>query len=84
MHPRPPRHLRDPRPVSRAEDELVSLLVVEVDEACIGAQGVGDLLRDERQHLLEVERRVDGRDRLAQQTEVAVTYVHPAIVAVVG
>ena len=75
-HPRPPRHLVDARAVRRAQDELVRALVVEVDEAGVRLERVRDLARDEREHLLEVERRVDGRDRLGQQPEVACGRVH--------
>ena len=77
-HPRPPRHLLDRRPVRRAQDELVRPLVVEVDKARVRLERVRDLVRDEREHLLEVERRVDGRDRLRQQAEVACGFLHAA------
>ena len=62
----------------RPQHELVGLLVVEVDEAGVGAERVGDLARDEREHLLEVERRVDGGDRLGQQAQVPGGLVHLA------
>ena len=61
---RPARHLVDAGAVRRAQDELVRALVVEVDEAGVGFECLGDRACDERQHLLEVERGVDGRDRL--------------------
>ena len=51
-HPRPPCHLLDARPVRRAEHELVRALVVEIDEAGVGAEGVRHLARDERENLL--------------------------------
>ena len=70
-HPRAPRHLLDARAVRRAQHELVGALVVEVDEARVGVERVGDLARDELEHLLEVERRVDRRDRLGQQAQMA-------------
>ena len=75
-HPRPPRHLLDARPVRRAQHELVGALVVEVDEARVGPERLRDLARDEREHLLEVERRVDRGDRLGQQPQVARGRVH--------
>jgi hypothetical protein len=62
--------------VRRPKHELVRALVVEVDEARIGLERLGDLAGDEREHLLEVERRVDGRDRLGQQPEVTGSRVH--------
>ena len=52
-------------------------LVVEVDEAGVGVERVGDLGRDQREHLLEVERRVDRLDRVGQQPEVAFALIHP-------
>jgi hypothetical protein len=61
--------------------ELVGAFVVEVDETGIGAERVGDVARDEREHLLEIERRIDGLDRLRQQTQVAFADVHEEIVA---
>ena len=64
----------------RPEDELVGPLVVEIDEAGVGAEGVRDLLGDEVEHLLEVERRVDGGGRLGEEAEVPLGRVHPAIV----
>jgi hypothetical protein len=79
-HPRATRHLLDPRPEGRSQHELVGLLVVEVHEAGIRGERVRCLSRDEREHLLEVERRVDRRDRLRQQAQVARRLVHTAIV----
>ena len=76
---RPPRHLLDPRAVRRPEHELVGALVVEVDEACVGAEGISHLGGDERQHLLEVERRVHRGDRLGEQAQVPRGGVHPPI-----
>jgi hypothetical protein len=75
-HPRAPRHLRDARTVRRAQDELVGALDVEVDEAGLRAENVGDLARNEPEYLLQIERRVDGRDRLDQKPEVALARVH--------
>jgi hypothetical protein len=75
-HPRPARHLLDTGAVRRAQDELVRLLVVEVDKAGIGAERIRDLRRDEREHLLEIERRVDGGDRLREQAQVAGGLIH--------
>ena len=51
-HARAPRQVLGARPVRRAEDELVAALVVEVDEAGVGAERVGDLGRDQVEHLL--------------------------------
>jgi hypothetical protein len=64
--------------VGRAQDELVRLLVVEVDEAGVGAERVGDLRGHEREHLFEVERRVDRGDRLGQQAQMTRCLVHVA------
>ncbi len=70
-HPRCPRHLLDAAPVRRAQDELVRALVVQVDEAGVGPERVGDLARNQLEHLLEVERRVDSRNRLGQEAKVS-------------
>ena len=75
-HPRRARQLLDPRAVGRAQDELVGPLVVEVDEARVRPERVGDLARDELEHLLQVERRVDRRDRLGQEPQVTSGGVH--------
>jgi hypothetical protein len=75
-HPWTLRHLLDPRAVRRPEDELVAALLVQVDEAGLGPECVCDLLGDEREHLLQIERRVDGRDRLGEEAQVALSYVH--------
>jgi hypothetical protein len=69
-HPRTARHLLDAGAVRRPQHELVRPLVVQIDEAGVGLERLGDLAGDEREHLLEVERRVDGGDRLRQQAEV--------------
>jgi len=66
--------------VRGAQDELVAALVVEVDEAGVGLERGCDLLRDEVEDLLEVERRVDGGRRLGQQAEVPLARVHGNIV----
>jgi hypothetical protein len=66
--------------VRRAEDELARALVVEVDEARVGFERLGDLRSDEVKHLLQVERRVDGRDRLREELQVALGSIHHAIV----
>ena len=77
-HARRARHLLDVRPVRRAQDELVGVLVVEVDEAGVRLERVRDAARDQHEHLLEVERGVDGGDRLGQQAEMARGLVHVA------
>ena len=77
--PRALRHLLDARAVGRAKHELARALVVEVDEARVGAERVRDLARDEREHLLEVERRVDRLDRLGQELEVPPRLVHVVV-----
>ena len=53
--------------MGRAQHELGAALVVEVDEAGVGGESVRDLACDEREHLLEVERRVHSLDRLGEQ-----------------
>ena len=75
-HPRRARHLLHPRPVRRAQDELVRTLVVQVDEAGVGFQRGRDLARDQREHLVEVEGRVDRLDRLGQQAQVSFAGIH--------
>ena len=77
-HLRPPRHLLDARPVRRPQHELVRPLVVEVDEARVRRERLRHLARDELEHLLEVERRVDGGDRLRQQAEMPLGGFHAA------
>ena len=57
-------------PCVAREHELVGALVVEVDEACVGAEGVRDFARDELEHLLQVERRVDRSDGLGEEAEM--------------
>ncbi len=79
-HPRAAGHLLDPRAVRRTQHQLVSLLVVEVDEARVGVERVRDLARDEREHLFEVERRVDGGNGLRQEAKVTRRLVHASIV----
>src|SRR5207249_4077069 len=76
-HPRPLGHLGDARAVGGAKHELAGALVVEVDEAGVGVECVSDLRRDLAEHLLEVEGRVDGLDRLGQEAEMAFAGVHP-------
>jgi hypothetical protein len=62
--------------VRRAKHELVGAVIVEVDEAGVGIENIGDLPRDEPEHLLEVERRVHRCDRLREETQMALSYVH--------
>src|SRR5712691_6160326 len=64
----------------RAENEFVSSLVVEVDEAGVGTKRVSDLGRDEVQDLFEIEGRVDRGGRLGQQAEVSLGGAHMLIV----
>ena len=75
-HARPARLLFDGGAVRRAEDELVGPLVVQVDEAGVSLERLRDLARDQREHLVEVERRVDRRDRLGQEAQVPGGRVH--------
>jgi len=79
-HSRATGHRVDRRPMRRTQDELADSVVVEVDEARVGMECGGDLVRDEVQHLLEVESRVDGGDRLRQQPQVAIGRLHRPIV----
>jgi hypothetical protein len=79
-HPRAPGHLLDARPVCGAQDELVAALVIEVDEAGVGLERGGDLLRDEVEDFLEVERRIDGGRRFGQQPKVPLARIHGNIV----
>ena len=80
-HARRPRHLLDPASVGRTQYELVRGLVVQIDEARIGRESVCDLASDELEHLLQIERRVDGCDGLGQQAQVPRARVHLPIVA---
>ena len=79
-------HLRDARQVLHAgpergpQHELARALVVQVDEARVGLERLGDLRGDELEHLADVERRVDRRDRLGDQPQVAGRRIHPPIV----
>jgi hypothetical protein len=77
-HAGPLCHLLDARTMRGTEDELVRPLVVEVDEAGLGPEGVRDLAGDELEHLFEVERRVHRGDRLGEKAQVACSYVHSA------
>jgi len=52
-------------------------LVVEIDEAGVRLERLGHPRRDQLEELAEVERRVDGRDRLRQEAEVAGGRLHP-------
>jgi hypothetical protein len=65
--------------VGRPEHELAGLLVVEVDEACVGVERVGHFARDEGQDFLQVERRVHRRAGLGQEAQVTSRYVHESI-----
>jgi hypothetical protein len=47
-------------------EEVLSLVARGVADA-LGAERLGDLARDELEHLLQVERRVDRGDRLRQE-----------------
>ena len=75
-HPRALSHLLHARSMRRPEDELVAPFVVEVDEAGVGVEDVRNLARDKPEHLLQIERRVDRRDRLGQEAKVPLTDVH--------
>src|SRR5262249_29075445 len=75
-HARALGHLLDLRAVRRPEDELVTALVVEVDEARVRVEHLRHLARDEPEHFFEIERRVDRLDRLGQQAEMALSYIH--------
>ena len=75
-HSGPPCHLVDAQSVGRPEHELVGPLVVEIDEAGIRSEGVCHLVCDEVEHLLEVERRVDGGSGLGQEPQVPLGRVH--------
>ena len=61
----------------RAQHELPGALVVEVDEARIRVEGVRHLGRDLGEHLLEIEGRIDGLDRLGEQAQMPFAGVHP-------
>jgi hypothetical protein len=74
--PRSPGHLLDARPVGGPEDELVAAVVVQVDEAGIRVQGLRDARGDEMEDLFEIERRVDRRRRLGQQSEMPLGRFH--------
>ena len=69
-HAGPPGHLLDTGAVGGAQHELAGTVVVEVDEARIGVERVGDPAGHQLEHLLEVERRVDGRNRLGKQAQM--------------
>ena len=60
-------HFLDPRAVSRPKNELAGALLVEVDETGVSLERLGNLACYEAEDLLEVERRVDGRNRLGQE-----------------
>jgi hypothetical protein len=62
------------------EHEVAGRLVEEVDEAGVSSQRIRDLARDEGEDFLEIERRVDGGDRLRQQPQMTGRLVDPPIV----
>ena len=64
---RRPRQLLDAGADRGLEHELVAVLVVEIDEAGVGLERLRDLRRDELEQLAQVERRVDGLDRLGDR-----------------
>jgi hypothetical protein len=61
----------DVRTVDRLQDELVRCLVVDVDEAGVGAEGAGHRDGHRIGDLGEVERARDSLDRLGEQAEMA-------------
>ena len=69
-HARPVGRVVESRPVRRAQLKHVRAFVVDVDEARVGAERVGDLGRDQLEHLGDVQRGVDRRDRVGQELEV--------------
>jgi hypothetical protein len=75
-HLRHTRHLFHTRAERGPEDQLVGRFVVEVHEAGVRLQRIGDLAGDEIEDLVEVERRVDRRDRLGQQAQMAGRLIH--------
>ena len=75
-HLRRARQLLDARADAGPQHELVRALVVEVDEAGVSLERVRNLRRDQLEQLAEVERRVDRRDRLGDEPEVALRSVH--------
>ncbi len=66
-HLRDARELLHPRAVGGAQNQFVRRLIVEIDEARVGLEGLGDLVRDQLEDLVEVEGRVDRGDRLGQK-----------------
>jgi hypothetical protein len=75
-HVRPFRVALDGGPVRGAQHELVGALVVEVDEARVGAERRGHLVRDRLHHLLQLEAGVDDLDRAGEQREMPGRRVH--------
>ena len=75
-HAGPLCHLLDACPVRGAEDQLVGALVIEVDEAGLGAESVRHLACHQSQHLFEVQRRVHRGDRFGEKAQVTCSYVH--------
>ncbi len=75
-HLRHPRQLLDAGSARGAEHELVRGLVVEVDEARVRVEGLGDPRGDEIEELAEIEGRVDCRYRLQHEPQVACGAVH--------
>jgi hypothetical protein len=63
-----------------AQNELVGPLVVEVDEARVGFERLSDFAGNEPEDFLEIERRIDGRDRLGQELQVSSRRVDLSIV----
>ena len=75
-HLRPPCRLLDPGADGGPQHELVRALVVEVDEAGVGLERLGHLRRDQLEQLVQVERRVDGLDRLGDEAQVPLGAIH--------
>jgi hypothetical protein len=75
-HPRASRHLLDRRPVRRPQHELPRPLLVQVDEARVGAECLCHVRRDQLEHLLEVKGGVDRGDRVRQEAQMARWDVH--------
>ena len=74
-HPRSPSHLLDASPMRCAQNKLVAALLVEVDEARVRVEHVRDLAGNEREHFLEIERRIHRGDRLGEKPQMLFSYV---------
>jgi hypothetical protein len=75
-HLRHSRHLLDARSERGAQHELVGGIVVEVDEARVGLEGLRHFPCDQLEDLVQPQGRVHGRDGLREEPKVPRGAIH--------